>query len=381
VRLLYLSYGNLPSRWAHGIQLMKMAAALARHVAELRVVTRAHGSRLFAPRFDYEAWYGLRRPLRVDHLYDWRGPRGPVFDYVRHKGFEGRAVRHARRCRADLVYTRSPFVARRALERGLSTLLETHLAGDEERFELVREAVRDPRLRGLVTITPDLRDRYVELGVPAEKILVWPDAVDLEAFEGLPPGPVLRRSLGLPPDAFVATHCGSLAAERGIETMVQAVARRKDVTLLFVGGSPADLERARRLARGLPNVCFTGFVEHRLVPSYLAASDVVLASYSSRTPGAFYGSPMKLFEYMASRRPLVAADFPALRRHLVHERNALLVPREDSRALAQGIARLMDDRELGRRLAETAFEDVRPYTWDARARAVLERFAPEALEA
>jgi glycosyltransferase involved in cell wall biosynthesis len=157
------------------------------------------------------------------------------------------------------------------------------------------------------------------------------------------------------------------------------VAPRKDVTLLLVGGVPADVERIRELARGLPNVRLTGHVEHRLVPSYLAASDVLLASYSSRTPGAFHGSPMKLFEYMGSGRPIVAADFPALRRHLVHERNALIVRRDDARALEAGIARLKEDRGLAKQLAERAADDVRPYSWDARARAILERFAPEAL--
>jgi glycosyltransferase involved in cell wall biosynthesis len=379
VRLFYLTYGNLPSRWAHGIQLMKMAEALARHVGDVRVVTRAHLSRRFAPPFDYESWYGLRRPLRVEHLWDWRGPRGPVFDHVRCRGFEARAVRHARRSRADLVYTRSPLAARLAVAAGLPTLLETHLTGDEERFEWAREAAQDPRLRGVVTITPELGERYQELGLPAQKLLVWPDAVDLRAFESPQPRAVLRRRLGLPLDAFLATHCGSLGAERGIETLVQSVAARKDVTLLLVGGSPADLARVRELARGLPNVRLAGHVEHRLVPAYLAASDVLVASYSSRTPGAFHGSPLKLFEYMASGRPIVAADFPALRRHLVHERNALVVRRDDPRALEAGIARLREDRGLGQQLAERAAEDVRPYTWDARARAVLERFAPEAL--
>jgi glycosyltransferase involved in cell wall biosynthesis len=70
---------------------------------------------------------------------------------------------------------------------------------------------------------------------------------------------------------------------------------------------------------------------------------------------------------MATGRPIVASDLPAIREVLRHEQNALLVPPGDATGLARGIQRLMGDRELAARLARQALSDVDDYTWDRRA--------------
>ena len=82
---------------------------------------------------------------------------------------------------------------------------------------------------------------------------------------------------------------------------------------------------------------------------------------------AAYTSPLKLFEYMASGRPIVASDLPALREVLRPDENAVLVEAGDAEALAAGVARLLGDAALASRLAAQAREDVREWTWDKRA--------------
>src|SRR4029453_17817516 len=80
-----------------------------------------------------------------------------------------------------------------------------------------------------------------------------------------------------------------------------------------------------------------------------------------------FTSPLKLFEYMAAGRAIVASDLPAIREVLRHEVNALLVTPGDSTALAGGIERLLADSELAARLARNALNDVDDYTWSRRA--------------
>ncbi len=101
--------------------------------------------------------------------------------------------------------------------------------------------------------------------------------------------------------------------------------------------------------------------------------------YSARVHTAGWMSPLKLFDYMAAGRPIIASDLPVFRTILEHGRNAWLVEPDSGEALATGIQQVLHDPELAARLTEQAAQDIRQYTWEKRARTILERFAPEAL--
>ena len=112
---------------------------------------------------------------------------------------------------------------------------------------------------------------------------------------------------------------------------------------------------------------FKGFVPPSDLDIERQHAAVFVVPNIDSTVGRFHTSPLKLFEAMASRRPLVASNLPAIREVLTHERNALLVPPSNPRALATALCSLMSDRQLSERLAATAFEDVQQYSWDKRA--------------
>jgi glycosyltransferase involved in cell wall biosynthesis len=99
--------------------------------------------------------------------------------------------------------------------------------------------------------------------------------------------------------------------------------------------------------------------------------------YSSTCENVVWMSPLKLFEYMISGCPIVATDLPALRKHLKHGRNALLVKPDDPRALADAIRMVMNNMTDAMKLAQAARADVAPYTWHNRARAILTRFCAD----
>jgi glycosyltransferase involved in cell wall biosynthesis len=86
---------------------------------------------------------------------------------------------------------------------------------------------------------------------------------------------------------------------------------------------------------------------------------------------------MKVFEYMASGRPIVISDLPVLREVLRPDIDALMVEPEDPDALLAALELLRDDPELGRRLAASALDRARTeFTWELRARRIVERFVP-----
>ena len=108
------------------------------------------------------------------------------------------------------------------------------------------------------------------------------------------------------------------------------------------------------------------------MPLYQAAADVlVLPNTAQAAISREHTSPLKLFEYMAAGRPIVASDLPSLREVLRHGDNAWLMQPDDPAALAQGIQHLLAEPALAARLAAQAQEEVQAYTWEQRAANIL----------
>jgi glycosyltransferase involved in cell wall biosynthesis len=114
-------------------------------------------------------------------------------------------------------------------------------------------------------------------------------------------------------------------------------------------------------------VTFTGLIPPVEVAARLRQADVLVLPNPASVISSEFTSPLKLFEYMASGRPIVASDLPSLREVLRDGENALLVEPGNPQALTAGVARIKNDPALGRRLAERAMEDVRQFTWGRRA--------------
>jgi glycosyltransferase involved in cell wall biosynthesis len=174
-------------------------------------------------------------------------------------------------------------------------------------------------------------------------------------------------------------YTGHLYAWKGAHTLARAAGLLPpDVRVCIVGGTPADVEAFRRfLAQNeLQRVRLVGYVPPGEVPLWLAAADVLaLPNSAGEAISARYTSPLKLFEYMAAGRGIVASDLPSLREVLEDGANARLVAPDSPADLARGLLELLDDPALAERLGARAQADVAGRTWDSRARAVLDFIA------
>src|SRR5690606_7054747 len=121
-------------------------------------------------------------------------------------------------------------------------------------------------------------------------------------------------------------------------------------------------------------VTFTGMVDHADMPSHIGAMDIAVAPYNPRPD--FYFSPLKLFEYMAAGRAIIAADIGQIPEIIDHERTGLLVPPGDATALAGAIMTLIDDRTLAASLGRNARQEaVERYAWERNAEIVADLIA------
>ncbi len=386
MKLLYLANNRIPSEKANSLQIMQMCQAFRRRGADVTLVV-PHRVQPPAMRSvgDPFAYYGISERFPIVRLpcldaleTAHPGLQHPAFA-LQSATFALSVARYLASHRADVYYSRDP----------LSTVLLA-LSPASVRSRSVYEAHTFPkpgnrrrlhlwstnRLGRLVCISQGLADEYLASGMARDRILVAPDAVDLDRFGSMPAKEEARQLLGIPQDSVIVGYTGHLYRWKGAHVLAQASQLLPANYLVYlVGGTEEDIASMRRFVadRRLERVRLVGQVSPNQVIPYLAAADVlVLPNSGGEAISSRYTSPMKLFEYMASRRPIVASRLPSLQEVLRDGENALLVPPDDPQALAAGILRMVASPWLSSRVVERAGQDVLRYTWAARARGILD---------
>ena len=218
----------------------------------------------------------------------------------------------------------------------------------------------------VVTLGEAMREEIVARGIPADRVLVVPNAVSSEFLRPLPDGRALRATLGIGPDEPVAGLVSSLYAHEGVPTFLEAAAmlRRRGLPVrpLIVGDGPerASLERlAARLGLGGTAV-FTGRVPPGDVRNYHAVLDVFVIPRTDTRVSQLV-TPLKPVEAMASGLCVVASDVRALREVIKHESTGMLTSPDDPVALADCLEKLLYSpnvrQELGARARDWVAED------------------------
>ncbi len=203
------------------------------------------------------------------------------------------------------------------------------------------------------------------LGVREDRIFRAPVGVDLGMFHPGISGEKVREELGLRGE--VVLYMGQLHGGQYVELFIEASALLKakypEVNFLVVGGGYRE-ESLREYSRKLKaEVVFTGMVPHEKIPEYISAADICIACFEDN-PVTRSKSPLKIVEYMACGKPVVASDVGEVRRMLGDA--GIIVSPGDSRALAEGIEILLLNPEKRRELGKRGRERVeRIYNWDA----------------
>jgi glycosyltransferase involved in cell wall biosynthesis len=394
-RLVYVANARLPTEKAHGYQICKMCEALSLAGVDVRLIHPVrHQVDARLRRQSVFEYYGVRQifevaaapnldVMRLETVLPRPAMRGLFFAHSVAWGLHA-AIR-ARADRADLYYTREAVTAYWLTRLGQPTVYEAHTVPGGGQGVLLRRTFRRRRgLRLIAPLTSFIAQRLIGQGAPADRVLILPDAVDLGPFQDLPSREECRRRLGLPLDRVLIGYVGrfqTMDMEKGIRELLAAVGQLdvlggREPLLVCVGGPmdavPGYVDVARRA--GVPEHLFrfVDRVPNTIVPSWTRAFDVVTIPWPWTEFSAYFTSPMKLFEYMASGTPIVASDLPAMREVLRHGETAFLVEPGDAGALARGITDVLRDAELGGRLSRNARTAVEGYTWNRRARRLLD---------
>lgn len=243
-----------------------------------------------------------------------------------------------------------------------------------ERFERLNLAAAQ-----LVFVVSDVeRKNLLKMGVDDSRIRVNPNGVDPEVFKPNCGGSEVRRALHLE-DKLVIGFVGTFGPWHGVLVIAEAIARLEPpchFLLIGEGSLKARVEQMVRESGKEAMVTFTGRLSHKQVPSYLDACDILISPHVPMEDGSdFFGSPTKLFEYMAMAKPIVASRLGQIADVLEDGRTGLLITPARADELVKGIKLLAQDKSLSTSLGNAARQKVQnSYTWRKNASRVIEAF-------
>jgi glycosyltransferase involved in cell wall biosynthesis len=263
------------------------------------------------------------------------------------------------------LYTRDPgFILFRLI--GFKVAFECHLIpkNRDAFFSLVKYATR------VIVISKALKDAFIAAGFAPKKILVAPSGVDLSTFDIAMAKEDARKGLDLPQNKFIAMYTGNfttMGEDKGISDILKALPNAPEVLFVAVGGSEKDVARYRKGAemQGLSErVILRGSTTQKQLAIYQKAADVLLMPFPDTPHYRNHMSPVKMFEYMAAKRPIIASDLPTIK-EVLNNANAVIIPPGNVEALLQALA-----LSIPADLSEKAYADVQEYTWKRRAERV-----------
>jgi glycosyltransferase involved in cell wall biosynthesis len=233
-----------------------------------------------------------------------------------------------------------------------------------------------------IFVVSEVERRNLEArGVRGDKIVVNPNGVDVERFRPGVGGAQVRSELQIGSDEVVAGFVGTFGPWHGVEKLAEAIKEipaNVQVRFLLVGSGSSHEEVEKQLEdeKRLGRVIFTGAVSHDRVAKLLDACDILVAPHVPLADGSeFFGSPTKIFEYMAMGKGIVASRLGQIGEVLVNRETALLVEPGNIRELKAAILELVESEELRKSLGLRAREGAeREHTWTKNAQRVLDAY-------
>lgn len=385
MKIFYIATSVIPAGKANSYQVMKMCEAFVRLGIDVELVVPMRFGGVAEKRDPFE-YYGVSEKFRIKKIFSL--DLIPYEKYIGHIGFWIQNITFSFLAliylffkKADIIYSRDRFTLLFLCLFKKNLAYEVHSLPPKFRFY---ERFLYRKVKFIIAITSQMEKILVKESIIGEnKILITPDAVDLEIFNKVHKSKdELRHELNLPQDKKLVSYVGSLytkGKEKGIGDMLRALKilteNEKNLTMMFVGGNEQEIAGYRKEAEQMQlkdeNLIFIKRVPFIEVPKYEKASDILIIPFPQQKHYAYYASPLKLFEYMASNRPIIASDLPSIR-EILNESNSILVEPDNPEAMAIGIKKALNDSVLSEKISNQAFQDVQKYTWDNRAKKILD---------
>jgi glycosyltransferase involved in cell wall biosynthesis len=367
-KLVYSSTAIVPSTQANSIQIMKMCNALCRFNFDVTLLAGTLPGKKGIDVFDYygiENKFSIIRKITGSH-------RGSTFLLsLRHYTI----LKKLAASQEDILFYGRDVLALYILaQAGRKVIYETHdTVKKGPRSWAEKKLIKSNYLSKIVFISEELRkvynEKYGEL-LANKNTVVAPDAADV------PPDFSDSFSLNGNLD-FNACYIGGFHKGRGIELILEVASGMSEVGFHLFGGTDNQI---RQIKENIPpNVYLYKHIPPAQTYKIRNAADVLLMPYQNKVMVAQnasetsrWMSPIKLFEYMSSKKPIISSNNKVLQEVLQQKRNCLLCEPDNVKQWTQAIKSIKEDKVLYTNIAQTAYKDfIDNYTWDKRIKRIL----------
>jgi len=374
MKLIYIANARIPTERAHGIQIMKMCEGFSSQGLKVELVIPGRKNQIKENIWQY---YSQKPSFEIEYLkiIDFMRISIPrVSFWLQSRSFLKAVILFLKKEKADIIYSRDLVFVKRLSSFHKNVFYEMH--------SLPRSFNKNDleKVKGIITITQGLKDALIKKGISEDKILIAPDGVDLDKFDIKITKQEARKKLNLPQDKKIALYTGHLYEWKGATVLLKAaqnfqfsISNFQNILFIFVGGTEKDVSSFKHQVSiiKLNNVLVVGHRPYQEIPYWLKAADVLILPNSAQEPiSKYWTSPMKMFEYMASQRPIVTSDLPSIR-EVLDENNAILAEPDSPHGLAEGIKRALKNPDFSDKISAKAWETVQEYTWNKRTGRIL----------
>lgn len=376
MKLKYFTEGRIPSKWAHSIQVIKMAQAFQQTGYDVELISTCCWADWRNDNLK-TIWdqYGVSTPFKLTRIpLSWlvQKEKSRNLGFFSYSYFVSLLAKFSS---VDLVFARSYLTPYWTSRLNIPTIAETHAEPDNSyQKRKLYEATKCKSFKALVTISDKLAESYAKVGVPEKKILVEQDGVDLNNFKTIKQEAVTKlRNKLLDNKKGIAMYSGHLYDYKGIPTLLKAAKITPEIQFVLVGGWEKDCTRVLQEASSmkLENVTITGYISNAKVPEYLKTADVLLLPYTDSHEQSATTSPLKLFEYMAAECPIVATNLPNVIKVIKDGHNGVIVKADDERILSSTIKKIINNPTNYKNLALQARRDVEYFSWNKRVERII----------
>lgn len=371
-KLFYITNTRIPTDLAHGIQIMNVCSAMSNEGMEVVLLVPKRVTNLYTEPFLY---YGIKPNFTIKKLglVDFL----PLEKYLGRIAFWLQLLNFYLACFFYLLFQSGKYIiyTREIIGVllsvfGRTVVYECHNIPASKQAIFLRLAQKADKL---VVINENLKKYFIQNFLPSQSILVAHDGVDLEKFTTNLSQKQARQTLGLPMDKKIILYTGHLYKWKGVQILATAMSSLKDHLCYFVGGDKTEINKLNFNGEfDKENIILVEQQPHDLIPTWLKAADVlVLPNSSQEEISRLYTSPLKMFEYMASQRPLVAAYLPSLV-NVLNKENCVFFEADNAKSLSDSILRVINDDALANHISQRSIKDVRSYSWTSRAKKIVQ---------